>query len=171
MRWQAFGLTLAGLVAAGCATLAAGTDSKLAVFDRKFFEQCPFGVAQPSLTLVTNQSQWRRMLTSARTAPPPFEASATTFDTKSVLVLATRTTGTPRTRLWVKDDAFVLNPATRSLQVGIDVKEVRPAVGEIEVAVVGLPCLVIWTSRINAASRVEARDSATGALLADARTP
>jgi hypothetical protein len=171
MRWLASGVVLAGLAAVGCVPRSSGTESKLAVVDRQFFEQCPFGVAQPSLTLVTNQLKWRQMLANARTAPPPFDATATSFDTSSVLILATRATGTPRTRLWVRNDAFAPDTATRGLQLGIEVSAVRPAAGDIEVTVVGMPCLVIWTSRAIAEDRVEARDAATGELLAEARGP
>ena len=171
MRWLASSFVLAGLVVVGCASRSAGTNVNLAIVERQFFEQCPFCVAQPSLTLVKDQLKWRQMLASARTSPPPFDAIATTFDTKSVLILATRATATPTTRLWAGDDAFTLNPDTRDLQLGIDVREQKPAAGEAIVAVVGMPCLVIWTSRVIAARRIEARDAATGELLADVREP
>lgn len=171
MRSLASNVVLAAMLAAGCVPRSFGTDSKLAVVNKQFFAQCPFAVAQPSLTLVTTQSKWLQLLANARTAPPPFDAAATSFDTNSVLILATRATATPRTRLWVENDAFTLSANTRSLQLGIEVSELRPAVGEIEVAVVGMPCLVIWTSRVIAEGRVEARDVATGELLAEAREP
>jgi len=171
MRWLASSVVLAALVGLGCVSHSNLANSRITVVDRQFFSQCPFGVPQPSLTLVTDRLKWQQILASARTAPPPFDASATTFDTNSVIIVATRATATPHTRLSIKDDAIALNPGARSLQLDIEVADVRPALGEIELTVVGMPCLVVWTSRVLAVDRIEARDAVTGELLTEAHKP
>lgn len=171
MRWLASSIALAGSIALGCVSRSSGTDLRLAVVDRQFFAQCPFAVQQPSTTLVTDRSKWQQMLANARTAPPPFEASATAFDTNSVIIFAARATATPRTRLWVGADAITLDAAARKLRLDVDIVDMRPAAGELELTVVGMPCLVIWTSRVVGVDRIEARNAATGELLVEVRAP
>jgi hypothetical protein len=171
MRSFAWSIALVGVGALGCAGHPGSAQSKFAVLDRQFFDLCPLGVPQPSLTLVTDRLKWRQILASARTAPPPFDASATTFDTISVIILATRATATPRTRLWVRDDAITLDKAARRLRLDIQVSEVRPDPGAVELTVVGMPCLVIWTSRVDEVDTIEARDAVTGRLLIEVNGP
>lgn len=162
-------LLLAAFGVLGCSTPSEVAPLKLAIFHKQFFDQCPFGVPQPSLTLVTDLAKWQQMLASARTSPPPFEASAARFDTNSIIVIASRAMATPRTKLWVKDDAVTLVAGARRLRLDIEVAEVRPPPGSDEVTLVGLPCLVIRTSRVTGVDWIEARDAVTGTVLVETR--
>jgi hypothetical protein len=162
-------MCLAGAVAAACTAPTAAGDAPVGVTDRHFFVQCPLVVAAPSVTLVSTAAAWQQMLAGARTSPPPFVASATSFDKQSVLIVATASTPTPRTQLAVKADAVTLNTSTQRLRVAVDVSTTPGA--EMGAAVVGEPCLVLWTARMAGATTVRALDAATGALIAETRAP
>ena len=99
MRFFASLSALFSLVGYGLGAAGPHSAASVVITDRQFFEQCPLDVAHPSVTLVTDRATWARMLTAARTAPPPFNVAATALEKRNVIVIATRTTPTPRTRL------------------------------------------------------------------------
>jgi hypothetical protein len=165
---------VAGAMASGCTaptTPAAAGDTPVAVMERQFFPQCPLPVAQPSVTWVTTAAAWQQLLAKARTSPPPFVAAATSFDTQRVLIVATASTPTPRIQLAVKNNAVTVNTATQRLRVNVDVSSTPAPAGEMGAAVVGEPCVVVWTARVASVNTVQAFDAATGALLVEARLP
>jgi hypothetical protein len=171
MKKLVMSLGVAGAAAAGCTAPSAAGDAPVVVSDRQFFAQCPLAVAQPSVTLVTSAAAWQQLLTAARTSPPPFVAAATAFDKQSVLIVATASTASPRTALAVKNSAVTLNATTQRLRVDVDVSTTPPQPGEMGVAVLGEPCLVMWTTRVPRVNTVQAFDASTGKLLVEARVP
>ncbi len=166
-------LCVASAATSGCTapTATAAGDTAVAVTARQFFPNCPLAVAQPSLTLVSNARDWQQMLKAARTSPPPFEASATSFDKQSVLIAATSNTATSLTQLAVKNNAVRLNQAEQTLRVDLDVTRKPPQPGEMSAAVVGEPCLVMWTARLSGVKTLLLLDGTSGAALVRTQVP
>jgi hypothetical protein len=137
----------------------------------EFFDNCPLAVAPSSLTVVRDAATWQSLLARARVSPLPFEARATSFDQQSVLILASATTPTPSVRLRALPQALHAGTAPRHLLLDVQVDKTTPAAGELGVAVLGEPCLLMWTTRIADVDSIKARDAKTGALLATLRLP
>jgi hypothetical protein len=167
---RCFALLAAGLLA-GCTSQAGGSSKPLVLVDQQFFAQCPFEVAPSSLTLVTDLPAWQKLLATASVSPPPFEAAATQFAARSVLILATATTGTPRTSLLAHGDGLSVDAAASKLKLEVEVRDNPPAPGEVVATVLGTPCLVLWTSRAVGVKSLYARDAKTGVMLAQTKLP
>jgi hypothetical protein len=159
------------LVLAACSSQAGGAGQAVVLVDQQFFAQCPFDLPPQSLTLVTDLPAWQKLVAQATVSPPPFEAAATQFDARSVLMLATRATATPRTRLLVHGDGISVDGAAGKLKLEVEVKDSPPPPGELAAAVLGTPCLVLWTSRVAGVKNLYARDAKTGAMLAQTKLP
>jgi hypothetical protein len=164
-------LCVAGAATSGCTAPPAAGDTAVAVTERQFFPNCPLAVAQPSVTLVSTAAAWQQMLGAARTSPPPFVASATSFDKHSVLVVASASTPAPRTQLLVQSNAVTLNTAAQGLRVDVQVSLATAQATEMGAAVMGEPCLVMWLARVPPVKTVQAYDATTGALIAQTRLP
>ena len=171
MRFLASLSVLCVLVGCGLGAAAPGPAVSVAIVDRQFFEQCPLDVPHPSVTLVTDTATWGRMLAAARTAPPPFDVAATAFEQRSVIVIATRTTPTPRTRLSLVDGSVTYGPEKGSLRLAVTVDDLPPPVGQLTTAVVGMPCMVAWTSRVSGVDAIEVRRAGSSDILVEARRP
>jgi len=171
MRFFASLSALFGLV--GCGLGAAGPHSAASVVitDRQFFEQCPLDVAHPSVTLVTDRATWARMLTAARTAPPPFDVAATALEKRSVIVIATRTTPTPRTRLSLAEGSVTLDPKNGSLRIALTVDDLPPPARQLTAAVVGMPCMVAWTPMLPRVDMIEVRRAGSIEVLVETKPP
>lgn len=162
---------LAAAMLAACTSQAGGSSKPLVLVDQQFFAQCPFEVAPSSLTLVTDLPAWQKLLATATLSPPPFEAAATQFAERSVLILATATTGTPRTSLLAHGDGLSVEAASGKLKLEVEVRNKPPVPGEVVATVLGTPCLVLWTSRAVGVKTIYARDAKTGAMLAQTKLP
>ena len=171
MRYLAPIAVLFGLVGCGMGAAAPGRALSVAIVDRQFFEQCPVEVPHPSVTLVTDTLTWGRILAAARTAPPPFDAAATSFEQRSVIVIATRTTPTPRTRLSLLDGAVTYGPEKGSLRISVTVDDLPPPAGQLTTAVVGMPCMVAWTSKVSGVDAIAVRRAGSSEILVETRRP
>lgn len=171
MRFLASLSALFGLVGCGLGAATPGATASIAIVDRQFFAQCPLDVPHPSVTLVTDTATWGRMLAAARTAPPPFDAAATAFEQRSVIVIATRTTPTPRTRLSLLDGSVTYGPEKGSLRLSLTVDDLPPLAGQLTTAVVGMPCMVAWTSKLSGVEAIEVRRAGSSEILVEARRP
>lgn len=171
MRFLASLTVLFGLVGCGLGVAASGPASSVMIVDRQFFEQCPLDVQHPSVTLVTDTATWGRMLEAARTAPQPFDVAATAFEQRSVIVIATRTTPTPRTRLSLMDGSVTYGPEKGSLRLAVTVDDLPLPAGQLTTAVVGMPCMVVWTSRVSGIDAIEVRRVGSSDILVEARRP
>jgi hypothetical protein len=159
----------AALVVPGCTLQAGSHPSRVVVLDQQFFSQCPLAVDAPSVTWVADAPAWKKMVSTARVSPLPFEVAAGQFNTRHLLVLATRTTPTPSTQLSVAADGLALDSATQSLRMAAQVRDTPPAAGELSAAVVGQPCLLVWTAPLPGLKAVHAHDAKSGALLAQSK--
>jgi hypothetical protein len=159
------------LVVPGCTLQAGGNPTRVTVLDQQFFSQCPLAVDAPSLTLVADAPAWQKMVAAARVSPLPFEVAARQFDTRHLLVLATRTTATPNTQLSVAADGLALDSATQGLRMDVQERNTSPPAGELSAAVLGQPCLLVWTTPLPGVKAVHAHDAKSGALLAQNKGP
>jgi hypothetical protein len=167
-------LALAGAVATalvGCVSRAseAATVAPVSLTKSEFFGACPLVATPASLTVVRDANAWRQLLAGARVSPPPFEATATAFGSQSVLILATANTPTPSVRLGALPQALQRGDGPHHLLLTVEVSKMSTPAGEMGVAVLGEPCLVMWTTYIADVDSITARDAKTGALLATAR--
>jgi hypothetical protein len=161
----------AALVVPGCTLQAGGSPTRVAVLDQQFFSQCPLAVDAPSLTRVADAQAWKKLVTAARVSPLPFDVAAGQFDTRHLLVLATRTTPTPSTGLSVAADGLTLDGATQGLRMAVQASDTSPAAGELSAAVLGQACLMVWTPPLPGVKAVHAHDAKSGALLAQSKGP
>jgi hypothetical protein len=161
----------AALVVPGCTLQAGGAPARVAVLDQQFFSQCPLAVDAPSLSWVVDAPAWQKMVARARVSPLPFEVPVGQFNTRSLWVLATPTTARPSTQLSVAPDGLKLDGATQGLRMAVQVSNTSPPAGELSAAVLGQPCLLVWTSALPGVKSAQAHDAKTGALLAQHKLP
>jgi len=171
MRFLASFSALFSLVGCGLSAGDPQPASSVVVTDQQFFDQCPLDVAHPSVTLVTDRATWAQMLTAARTAPPPFDVAATAFEKRSVIVIATRTTPKPRTRLSLEEGSVTLGPKNASLRIALTVDDIPPPVGQLTPAVVGMPCMVAWTFIFSGVDVIQVRRAGSMEILAETKPP
>lgn len=169
MRFLASLPVLFGLVGCGLGAAAPEIAKSVVIFDRLFFEQCPLAVAHPSVTLVTDTATWGAILASARTSAPPFDAAVTAFEQRSLIVIATRMTPTPRTRLSLGDGSVTYGPEKGSLRIAVIVDDRPPPAGQLTTAVVGMPCMVASTSRVSGVDSIEVRRAGSSDIVVEAR--
>lgn len=153
---------------AGCAASGAPTSPReLTVIRHEVHGQCPLAVDHPSVLLIRSQSMWAKMLADARTVPPPYDAAATDFARQSIVVVALAPTPAPTTVVAVPPQRAVLfSPASRKLEVTLQVTEPMQPPGTLLPTVVGLACVVAWVPAVGEVASIVARTT-EGKFLAE----
>jgi hypothetical protein len=158
---------LLGAVAAACclATVPAfaSPDKKqvaLPLPRAEFHAICPFTLTAPSVLAVLDGKRWVKLLSAARTVPPPHEAGATNFRRESIVIVALRHTPTPITQAALsakRPQRF--DPESGTLTLWYEVQQTIVKEGEVATTVMGEPCLITWVARRNDLRRIVARTS------------
>jgi hypothetical protein len=150
---------LLGAVTAVCC-LAAAPALQAALPRADFHAICPFAAAGPSVFAVLDSKRWQKVLSAARTVPPPYEAGATNFRRESIVVVALRHTSTPITQAALsakRPERF--DPESGTLTLWYNVEQTPVKEGEVATTVVGEPCLITWVARRSDLRRIVARTS------------
>jgi hypothetical protein len=144
----------------GLCCLAAAPALQAALPRADFHAVCPFTVDAPSVFAVLDGNRWQKVLSAARTVPPPYEAAATNFRRESIVVVAMRHTSTPITQAALRTkrpERF--DPESGTLTLWYNVQETPVKEGEVGTTVIGEPCLVTWVARRGDLRRIVARTS------------
>lgn len=158
---------LAALIATGCVNGAARpAPREVAVLKHDIFSQCPLAVAHPSVLLVRARDVWARMLAEARTAPPPYDAGATNFGQRSILIVALPSTPAPTTVVSLPKEGAVFWADQRRLEVRVSVAEPLTPPGVMLPTVVGSPCVVAWLRALDNVDQIVVR-TVDGKVLAE----
>lgn len=160
-------MALAAFMVTGCvAGQAAPTQREIAVLKHDIYGQCPLAVDHPSVLLVRSGEVWARMMAQSRTAPPPYDASATDFEQFSILVVALPLTPAPTTVVSLPQKSAVAWANSRRIDVRVNVTQPPAPPGAMLPTVVGSPCVVAWVRALNNVAHVVAR-TAEGKVLAE----
>jgi hypothetical protein len=154
-----------GTLAAACGLAAvagyASPGKKHAALPRADFHAvCPFTLSAPSVFAVLDGKRWQKMLSAARSVPPPYEAGATNFRRESIVVVVLRHTATPITQGALntkRPQRF--DPASGTLTLWYDVQQTPVKEGEAATTVIGEPCLVTWVAQRSDLRKIVARSS------------
>ena len=157
---------LLGAVAAVCGLVAAlasaspGKKQAAPLPRADFHAVCPLTTTAPSVVAILDGKRWQKVLSAARTVPPPYEAGATNFRREAIVVVALRHTSTPITQAALRakrPERF--DPESGTLTLWYDVQQTPVKEGEAATTVIGEPCLITWVARRNNLRRIVAHAS------------
>jgi hypothetical protein len=152
---------------------AAPAADPVPVVRKAFHSFCPLRVEHPSVSLVSDDAQWRRHLAQATTQPPPYAASDLDTSRLSLMVVAGPQTAGPTA-------SMDLAPGARAVAFGVAARRLSarvvftdsspPPDGMMAAAVVGQPCLLLWIRHREPVRELVARTT-TGRVLGFQRLP
>ncbi len=138
----------------------------VAVVRHEAYAQCPLQLQHPSVHWVASRTEWSRLLTGARSLPPPYDARDTDFARHAIVLVAMPTTPTPSSVALEGPEPVRWHAAEQRLDVTVRASVRDPAGSDIQrAAVVATPCVIVWVQAQADVKQVVAR-TADGQVIA-----